>query len=354
MTCWALPKSRLDDLIGALRRQGYKVLGPTSRDGAIVYEEVERSAQLPRGLRDRQAPGSYRLEDGEPDRYFDYTSGPGSWKPFVHPARKSLFVIHQQGARLEVPPAPGPVAFLGVRPCELAALSVLGRAVPLENRPFIVAVECMRAGELCFCASMGTGPQAGPGYDIVLDELEADFLLRSGSERAAEVLSLLGLRPAPEEEVERANRLVAETSQRMGRHLRTEGIRDLLVGQPEHPRWEDVASRCLGCANCTMVCPTCFCTTVEDHTDLQASRAERVELWDSCFNLDFTFTNGQPARRSVRSRYRHWLTHKLGAWHDQFGISGCVGCGRCIAWCPVGIDLTEEVAAISALSEAAP
>jgi Fe-S-cluster-containing hydrogenase component 2 len=128
--------------------------------------------------------------------------------------------------------------------------------------------------------------------------------------------------------------------------METTGIRDDLLGKLEHPRWDDVASRCLGCSNCTMVCPTCFCTTVEDETDLSGQTAHRVALWDSCFNLDFTYTNGHPARQSIRSRYRQWLTHKLASWHDQFGTSGCVGCGRCIAWCPVGIDLTEEVAAI--------
>lgn len=346
MSWWAFSKSRLDELIGALSRRGYRVLGPTPRDGAIAYAEIESGDQLPRGLRDRQEPGGYRLEAGSADRYFDVIAGPASWKSFVHPARKSLFVIHQEGARLEVPPPPGPAAFLGVRACELAALAVLGRAVPLENRPFVVAVECMRAGELCFCASMGTGPEVGPGYDLVLDELDRDFLVRSGSERGQEVLESLELRPATSEQVEQARRRVEEAAASMGRRMRLEGIRDLLVEQPEHPHWARVALRCLGCANCTMVCPTCFCTTVEDHTDLSGQRAERVELWDSCFDLDFTFTNGQPARRSVRSRYRQWLTHKLGSWYDQFGTSGCVGCGRCIAWCPVGIDLTEEVAAI--------
>ena len=132
----------------------------------------------------------------------------------------------------------------------------------------------------------------------------------------------------------------------MGRSLDQEGLKELLYENRNHPRWDDVADRCLSCANCTMVCPTCFCTTVEDSTDLTGDTAERVRRWDSCFTMDFSYIHGGAVRKSVKSRYRQWMTHKLGTWQDQFGSSGCVGCGRCITWCPVGIDITEEVAAM--------
>jgi ferredoxin len=95
-----------------------------------------------------------------------------------------------------------------------------------------------------------------------------------------------------------------------------------------------------------MACPTCFCTTVDDVTDLTGSQAVRSRRWDSCFSMDFSYIHGGSVRSSGASRYRQWLTHKLASWQDQFGASGCVGCGRCITWCPVGIDLTEEVEAI--------
>jgi sulfhydrogenase subunit beta (sulfur reductase) len=132
----------------------------------------------------------------------------------------------------------------------------------------------------------------------------------------------------------------------MGRRLDTDGIRDLLRETLEHPRWDEVAGRCLTCGNCTLVCPTCFCTAVEDGNDLTGERAERSRVWDSCFSIDYSYIHGGSIRQSPKGRYRQWLTHKLGTWHDQFGSSGCVGCGRCITWCPVGIDITEEVAAI--------
>jgi len=132
----------------------------------------------------------------------------------------------------------------------------------------------------------------------------------------------------------------------MGRRLDTDGLRDLLYANADNPQWDDVASRCLSCTNCTMVCPTCFCTNVEDVADLTGNEAERHRVWDSCFNADFSYIHGGTVRTSGRSRYRQWMTHKLAAWHDQFGSSGCVGCGRCVTWCPAAIDITAEAAAM--------
>ena len=132
----------------------------------------------------------------------------------------------------------------------------------------------------------------------------------------------------------------------MGRSMDTCNIKDLFYRNLEHPRWNNVAERCLTCANCTMVCPTCFCTTIEDVTDLTGEHAERWRKLDSCFTMDFSYIHGGSVRASTKSRYRHWITHKLATWIDQFGTSGCVGFGRCITWCPVAIDITEEVHAI--------
>jgi ferredoxin len=87
---------------------------------------------------------------------------------------------------------------------------------------------------------------------------------------------------------------------------------------------------------------------VDDVTDLAGEEATRVRRWESCFSLEHSYMNGGPVRSSAKARYRQWMTHKLASWIDQFGTSGCVGCGRCITWCPVAIDITEEAAAIRA------
>ncbi len=215
---------------------------------------------------------------------------------------------------------------------------------------FIVAVNCGQAGGTCFCASMNTGPKATSGYDLALTELLQDgrhrFLVEVGTVRGAEVLSAVPHQSAADADRQQAERVLDETTRHMGRRLDTRGIKELLYRNYEHPGWDAVAERCLTCANCTMVCPTCFCTTVEDVTDLTGGHAERWRRWDSCFTVDFSYIHGGSVRATPRSRYRQWMTHKLATWIDQFGVSGCVGCGRCITWCPVGIDITVEAASI--------
>jgi ferredoxin len=204
---------------------------------------------------------------------------------------------------------------------------------------------------------MGTGPHAGSGFDLAMTELlDGDghrFLIRAGTAAGADVLAALPRRPADDATVARADGAVADAATRMVRSMPAHGLPDLLTESRESPHWDDVAARCLTCGNCTMVCPTCFCTTTEDVTDLTGDHAERWRRWDSCFDLDFSYVHGGSVRTSGQARYRQWITHKLGTWHDQFGSSGCVGCGRCIAWCPAGIDITQEVAALSSLRLAA-
>jgi ferredoxin len=360
-----LERADLDRLIAVLRDDGYDVIGPVARDGAIVYESIQRAADLPVGWLDDQSPGRYRLaRDGE--RVFGYTVGVTSWKRFLHPPRVRLWSARADGRSLEVTQGPEParrLAFLGVRPCELAAIVIQDR-VFLEGpvvdpvyrdrraNALVVAVQCSRAGRTCFCASMGTGPQATSGYDLALTEVIEDdrhyFLVESDTERGHALLVRLAARPARAAEAAAAAQVTERASLQMGRRLQTDRLPELLRGQPEHRRWNEVAKRCLACGNCTQVCPTCFCTSVVDVAALGGGAGERIRRWDSCFNPEFSYIHGGSVRPSIRARYRQWLTHKLGNWHEQFGTSGCVGCGRCIAWCPAGIDLTEEAAAIRA------
>jgi ferredoxin len=260
-------------------------------------------------------------------------------------------------------PADGPpLALLGVRACELHAIEIQDRVLirgrytdrdyaARRDGAFIVAVNCFAPGGTCFCVSMGSGPKADRGYDLALTEIldgEHRFLVEVGSERGAEVLAELPRSTASAADVDAAAAAVSGAEERMGRTLDTTDIRDLLARNLEHERWDDVATRCLTCGNCTLVCPTCFCTSVEDVTDLAGDHAERTRSWDSCFSVDHSYIHGGSIRPSGRSRYRQWLTHKFGTWWDQFDTSGCVGCGRCITWCPVGIDVTEELTAIRA------
>lgn len=366
-----LDRAGLDNLLQALQGLGYQVMGPTMRDGAIVYDRVETIADLPAGWTDEQDGGAYRLKRRDDEALFGYAVGPQSWKKYLFPPVLPLWKAWRDGDAVEIVEEDAslpPLAFLGVRSCELHAIAIQDKVfmggkhidpvyAARRETAFLIAVNCGSPAGTCFCVSMNTGPRADGGFDLALTEvLDSDshyFVVEVGSERGARVLSLVPSRPARHDEVSAADQVVAVAAEHMGRRMNTDGIKQLLYRNYEHPRWDDVASRCLSCSNCTMVCPTCFCSTVEDTTDLTGHEAERVRLWDSCFTTDFSYIHGGSVRTSPKSRYRQWMTHKLATWYDQFDTSGCVGCGRCVTWCPVGIDITEEVAAIRITDDAA-
>jgi sulfhydrogenase subunit beta (sulfur reductase) len=352
-------------LLEALSSRGYQPVGPTLRRGELILGDLAAAADLPVGWTDVQEGGTFQLKPREDQALFGCGVGQQSWKQFLFPPRSELWQVRREGRGFQVIPLKEETprfAFIGVHPCDLHALEVQDR-VFLKGRyvdpvyqarrqaAFIVAVNC-GGGSLgtCFCVSMGTGPKATAGFDLALTEvLEAGahyLVTEVGSPRGAEVLGGLPQRPAGREELAAAARVVARAAQNMGRELNTRGIKELLYASYEHPRWDEVAARCLTCGNCTAVCPTCFCHTLEDTTDLPGSTAARRRRLDVCFSVDFSYIHGGSIRPSERSRYRQWLTHKLATWIDQFGCSGCVGCGRCITWCPVAIDITEEVRAI--------
>ncbi len=361
---YTLDREALQNLIVELTDSGYQVMGPTMRDGAIIYDAVRSIADLPEGWTDDQEGGTYRLEKRLDNALFGYNVGPHSWKKFLFPPRQKLWTAKRSDQGFEIHPEeeePLRYAFLGVRSCELHAIAIQDKVFMEDayvdpvykarrENLLIVAVNCGQAANTCFCVSMNTGPEAKAGFDLALTEvIDNDrhyFVAEAGSERGTGLLEKLSFESADSQEEAAANAAVNRAAEQMGRTLNTQGIRALLQDNPDHPRWDDVAKRCLSCANCTMACPTCFCSTVEDVTDLSGDHAERWRSWDSCFNLDFTYMGGGHTRHSFKSRYRQWMTHKLSTWHDQFDTSGCVGCGRCITWCPEGIDITEEAAAI--------
>ena len=357
---WLSPKASLQRLLDALRSDGLTVIGPVIDQQAVVYEEVVHVDQLPRGWTDVQGPGSYRLQRTSDETWFDFVVGPHSWKKFLYPPRLTLSAAkptstgwHFETAA-DVPPR---LAFLGVRACEIAALRVQDRVLlegpyvdPVyqgrRNQAFILAVNCTRSGTNCFCTSMQTGPACTSGFDLALTELPEGFVIEVGSERGRRIIASCPVREATATELTDADAARQHAVGQQTKRLETAGLPQLLMARLDHPRWDDVGARCLSCTNCTLVCPTCFCCSVEEVSDLNTGRIERQRSWDSCFREEFSNLNGRPVRPDTASRYRQWLTHKLSTWHDQFGTSGCVGCGRCITWCPVGIDLTEEVAAI--------
>jgi ferredoxin len=358
----ALPKAALETLLGNLEKMGYQVLGPQIQDSAIVYKRLKNIGDLPKGYISQQDAASYRLVYTGHARYFDVTPGAQSWKQFFFPHQTELASYQRdENGRWQMNahiPDQTPLALFGVFPCDLAAIQVQDRIFLREDwkdpfywsrrqSAFILSVNCLHPCGTCFCASMGTGPKANPGYDLNLTELEDVFLVEVGSEAGRLVMEGISLLPTSAFWLQAAQKGLEEASMKMGRSLpHPEELPDLLLNNLEARQWDDVARRCMSCTSCTQVCPTCFCWDTRDSADLTSQTARRERLWDSCFNPDYSYIVGGNSRPNTRSRYRQWLTHKFGSWYRQFGTSGCVGCGRCITWCPAKIDVTVELQAI--------
>jgi sulfhydrogenase subunit beta (sulfur reductase) len=357
-------RKTMNILIDILKEKGYKIIGPVIKEGAIVYEELESIDNMPIGWTDEQDAAEYRLKTRTDKALFGYVVGPQSWKKFLFPPKLKLFSLKKNGKGFKIKENDEKIqkyAFIGVRGCELNAIFIQDKV--FSNGEFtdpyykktrenilIIAVNCTEPKGTCFCTSMNSGPRVKKGYDLALTEIIEDkkhyFTIETGSEKGEEILKKLSGKEADKTTIDKVDKLMKSASRKMGRKMDTTNIKELLYENSEHPQWDDVSKRCLTCANCTMVCPTCFCSTVEDVTDLTGENAERWRRWDSCFSLDYSKVAGGNFRTSPKARYRQWMTHKLASWIDQFDTSGCVGCGRCITWCPVGIDITKEVQAI--------
>ncbi len=352
---------RPDNLAGLfqlLKKKGYDIIGPAVRDRTIVLDKLASPDELPQGWHDRQAPGQYRLENTDDGTYFSYVVGQESWKKYLYPPCQKLLTAHRGKTAFKVEPVAdrtNNIAALGMRPCELKALAIQDKIFTggeitdpgyqkRRRELFIIAANCTHPGGNCFCTSMNTGPRADGGYDLALTEIKGNkdhyFVVEAATPAAVEMVGALKLKKADDASLKAAEKIMSDAAASMTSRLHVSDLKATLEKNFDNPDWESIAARCLACGNCTMVCPTCFCTTMQDYTALDGSDAERLRLWDSCHTIDYSYIHGGSIRNSGLSRYRQWVMHKLAYWVDQFGTHGCVGCGRCITWCPVGIDIT--------------
>ncbi|MFQ5470791.1 MAG: 4Fe-4S dicluster domain-containing protein [Gammaproteobacteria bacterium] len=352
-------------LLEALHQRGYHCIGPKERDGTIVFDELKTVDTLPKGAYDIQAPGQYQIEHKSTSDNFSYTTGPSALKPLLFTSSETLWQAKREAdgsiSFTDQHSEAVPLAVIGVHACDIAALKLQDAHFLDSEYPdrfyhlrrenlFLVAVNCSRSADTCFCVSTGDGPQVQDGYDLALTELDDGFVVRAGSDSGEAIANNL---PATKITVlhldqEKQRLTKAEEQQRS---LPSHNLREFLFSNLDHPRWDNIAERCLSCGNCTSVCPTCFCYKEDEQPALEGSSSIHYREWDSCFTQGHSYIHGKTVRADTKTRYRQWLTHKLGSWHDQYGRSGCVGCGRCITWCPVGIDITREVSLMSEAGE---
>ncbi|HSG43848.1 MAG TPA: 4Fe-4S dicluster domain-containing protein [Anaerolineales bacterium] len=355
-----IQKPVFDQILSRLKEDNYLAIGPRIRNESLVYEVIEKMEDLPRGYTTEQKPGRFRLFKDRHSRYFDIIPGAHSWKQFLFLPRAELFKLRKNGRGWETTSEKTEIpkyAFIGVRACELAAIQIQDGIFmrgdftdPIyhvrRGHVFVISVNCTHPVETCFCVSMNTGPQVKQGFDLNITELDDLFVLTIGSELARRLLTGIPFENASGYILTSVEQKIGTAVQQMGRKLDPDDLPQLILDNLDHPYWNEIGMRCLSCANCTQVCPTCFCWDVVDEMGLDGKSTRRERIWDSCFNPGYSYQAGGNTRPTIYSRYRQWLSHKLGTWKQQFGNFGCTGCGRCITWCPAEIDLTEEIAAL--------
>ncbi len=356
----AIQKPVFNIILKRLQGEGYQTIGPRAKDETLVYEQIKSLDELPYGYITEQKAGSFRLVQTDHKHYFDAIPGAQSWKQFLFPSCTDLFTLRKNGNEWETldsqPDTPS-YAFIGVRACELTAIQIQDNIfmrsdftdpIYRERRQnvFIISVNCLSPGGTCFCVSTESGPRVKDGFDINLTELDDVFLLTIGSELARSLLAGIEYEDASGFMLTTADHAIERAAQQMGRTLDTNDLPELIQKNLDSSHWKAIGERCLSCGNCTQVCPTCFCWDAVDQMSIDGKTTSRTRVWDSCFNPGYSYLAGGNTRPTIASRYRQWFSHKLGTWKEQHGTLGCVGCGRCITWCPAGIDITEEVAAL--------
>jgi len=358
--CHRLTRPELQGVFDALHRRGFELIGPILRDEALAFGPIHHLDDIASGWRAETGPGRYRLQPRDDGRLFGAIVGPDSLKKFLHPSRVRLLRAQRSNGTFQIlneTKEPPKRAFIGVRPCDAAALARHDRIftddqyvddvyAARRSRAFLVVVQCTESADTCFCESMNSGPRAEAGFDLALTERAAgettEFLVEVGSPEGAAVLEEVQAQAAPKSWLKEGREATQAAGAAQSRRLPLDQATAVIDAGFDNALWDEVATRCLACGNCTSSCPTCFCVNMEDRSNVDGTVAERWRVWDSCFNQQFTYIHGGVIRFSVKARYRQWLSHKLGRWKEQFGAEGCVGCGRCITWCPGHIDITEE------------
>lgn len=352
----------IENVLSALKQAGYDVIGATAKDRRVALSSIADVNDLCLYLADEQTPGSYKLSEQKGDVLFTLKNCHDLWKQFLFPRSKILFQYTSDAGYAQEVLKPIKHAFLGIRPCDVASLSILdkvflqGKHVDAFYRNarenlFILAADCTELGGNCFCHTMNTGPFATSGFDLAMTEMEFEgtniLFVRAGTEKGEALAEKIGLSKATDEINHAFGVFQKNVQESLPVRFELSNLFERLQVSYHSHAWAEIAQRCLGCGNCTLVCPTCFCSNVIEENGLGSGNAKRIRQWDSCYSHGFSYMVGGAHRKSRSNRYRQWLMHKFSNWHYQFGTYGCVGCGRCITWCPVGIDVSCEVKGLS-------
>lgn len=289
----------------------------------------------------------------------DYPTTTISPKKFFH--NKDTLVDYQIGDdfkhhELELEK---PILLLGVHPCDLNAISKLDQFFSRDYKdPFylerrknsvIIALNCTKTRDNCFCLSTGTGPTAEESYDLLLTDLGDRYLLEVGTQKGNEIIEEFELKDANIYDIEEKENRIEKAKTSFKKNIKMDGLAEHALKNTDHEVWSLIGEKgglagcfaCLSCGSCSLVCPTCYCFEVYESTDLSLRNGSKIRELDSCQLLGYAeVALGGNFRKERTDRIRHWMLCKFGAAGGSLS-SSCVGCGRCIDACPAHIDITE-------------
>jgi NAD(P)H-flavin reductase len=244
--------------------------------------------------------------------------------------------------------------FFGVRACDAYGIAYMDKfflegykdEVYEKNRKsaYIAALNCVKAGENCFCNSMGIGPSVHCGYDILLTPIEDVYLIEVGSKKGEELIALGEgfFTKANENILATKNIILDKAKKEFITVIKADNVHKVLEDNFNHPLWEQLCKDCVRCTGCTSMCPTCTCFNVVEENTSSCSGC-RVRYWDSCQSDSFTRNAGEHNPRNHISRVKYRIYDKLKYIEENFNMKGCTGCGRCISTCPANINIVNII-----------
>lgn len=333
MATFRLNKDKLEQFIKIISKE-YALFGPVESDGTTSFKEITPNSQL-------LILDSYNTDKPPKEVFF--------------PQTETMFAYNEKGIHSSVYKGK-PIALFGVRPCDAKSFLLLNKVfkeneyedpywIGRYKNALIFVLACNNPLSTCFCNWLNGGPFNKKGADIFLIDINDAFLIEPCSQKGEEFITNLSssirLPKAVRSDLKRAESIKEEAESLLSESIELASLKEALDHLWDNPVWEEIAYKCLNCAVCSYLCPTCHCF------DIQDENRERIRIWDSCmFSLFTKEASGYNPRPTGKERMRQRIMHKFSYLVDNLGEFACVGCGRCIRDCPVNMDIREIISKI--------
>ena len=335
MKQWLLPKSSLSDLAATIRRT-HRLYAPVRLPDQVAFREI-----------------------GDGDAFtLDYANTRASVKTLFFPQAETMLTYERSLDRFNdiraVPFDAVPTVILGLRPCDARGLELLDRVfgqgqyrdpyyLARRAATVVVALACTDPRQTCFCHAVGGDPYSSEGADVLLSDADDAYIAVPQTEKGEEWLTTLSLSAVDDGHLETSQAVAARAHELLAEIEPVAGLEDQLVDLFESAVWAEIAEKCIACGTCTYLCPGCHCFNIQDR--VLANGGSRLRSWDGCMYEGFTkHASGHNPRPDQGTRWRQRTLHKFAYLPENVGMYGCVGCGRCITYCPVRLDIREVIA----------